>query len=57
MKQKPRSGQKQAAGSVRAVDTREHFSGYAQFLGAVRDRIRAAQVQATLAANAELIRL
>lgn len=47
----------QAAGSVRAADTREHFTGYAQFLGAVRDRIRAAQVQATLAANAELIRL
>jgi DUF1016 N-terminal domain len=33
------------------------LSGYAPFLGAVKDRIRAAQVRATLAANAELIHL
>ena len=33
------------------------LSGYAPFLGAVKNRIRAAQVKATLAANAELIHL
>lgn len=33
------------------------LSGYAPFLAAVKDRIRAAQVKATLAANAELIHL
>ena len=33
------------------------LSGYAPFLGAVKDRIRAAQVRATLSANAELIYL
>jgi predicted nuclease of restriction endonuclease-like (RecB) superfamily len=33
------------------------LSGYAPFLGAVKDRIRAAQVKATLSANAELIQL
>ncbi len=33
------------------------LSGYAPFLGAVKSRIRAAQVKATLAANAELIHL
>ena len=33
------------------------LSGYAPFLGAVKDRIRAAQVKATLSANAELIHL
>jgi predicted nuclease of restriction endonuclease-like (RecB) superfamily len=33
------------------------LSGYAPFLGAVKNRIRAAQVKATLAANAELIYL
>jgi predicted nuclease of restriction endonuclease-like (RecB) superfamily len=33
------------------------LSGYAPFLGAVKNRIRAAQVKATLSANAELIRL
>jgi predicted nuclease of restriction endonuclease-like (RecB) superfamily len=33
------------------------LSGYAPFLGAVKDRIRAAQVKATLAANAELVHL
>src|ERR1019366_8136849 len=33
------------------------LSGYASFLGAVKNRIRAAQVKATLAANAELIHL
>ncbi len=33
------------------------LSGYAPFLAAVKDRIRAAQVRATLAANAELIHL
>jgi hypothetical protein len=33
------------------------ISGYAPFLAAVKNRIRAAQVKATLAANAELIHL
>src|SRR5580658_7760834 len=33
------------------------LSGYAPFLGVVKDRIRAAQVKATLSANAELIHL
>jgi predicted nuclease of restriction endonuclease-like (RecB) superfamily len=33
------------------------LSGYAPFLMAVKDRIRAAQVKATLAANAELVNL
>ena len=33
------------------------LAGYAPFLGAVKNRIRAAQVKATLAANAELIHL
>ncbi|MBI4660016.1 MAG: DUF1016 domain-containing protein [Verrucomicrobia bacterium] len=33
------------------------LSGYAPFLGAVKNRIRAAQVKATLSANAELIHL
>lgn len=33
------------------------LSGYTPFLSAVKDRIRAAQVRATLAANAELIHL
>ncbi|HAB16981.1 MAG TPA: PDDEXK nuclease domain-containing protein [Verrucomicrobiota bacterium] len=36
---------------------RPGLSGYAPFLSAVKNRIRAAQVKATLAANAELIRL
>jgi predicted nuclease of restriction endonuclease-like (RecB) superfamily len=33
------------------------LSGYAPFLGAVKDRIRAGQIKATLSANAELIHL
>jgi predicted nuclease of restriction endonuclease-like (RecB) superfamily len=33
------------------------LSGYAPFLGAVKNRIRAAQIKATLSANAELIHL
>jgi predicted nuclease of restriction endonuclease-like (RecB) superfamily len=36
---------------------RAGLSGYAPFLGAVQNRIRAAQVKATLSANAELIHL
>jgi predicted nuclease of restriction endonuclease-like (RecB) superfamily len=44
--------------SKKTTVVRSHgLSGYAPFLGAVKNRIRAAQVKATLAANAELIHL
>lgn len=39
------------------VISKAGLSGYAPFLGAVKNRIRAAQVKATLSANAELIHL
>jgi hypothetical protein len=42
---------------MKATAGKAGLSGYAPFLGAVKDRIRAAQVKATLAANAELIHL
>ena len=39
------------------IARRAGLSGYAPFLAAVKNRIRAAQVKATLAANAELVHL
>ena len=46
-----------AASSYHAVGSRIPLAGYAPFLEAVKDRIRVAQVRATLSANAELIHL
>ncbi len=46
-----------AASSYHAVGSRIPLAGYAPFLKAVKDRIRVAQVRATLSANAELIHL
>lgn len=43
--------------SKKATAGKAGLSGYAPFLGAVKNRIRAAQVKATLSANAELIHL
>ncbi len=45
------------ASKITTVVRKPGLSGYAPFLGAVKNRIRAAQVKATLAANAELIHL
>ncbi len=42
---------------MKSLAKKPALSGYAPFLSAVKNRIRAAQVKATLAANAELIHL
>lgn len=42
---------------MKTTASKTGLSGYAPFLGAVKSRIRAAQIKATLAANAELIHL